>query len=80
MPTLAKSSSQQVDTGPRSIPTSTPYSQPWWQGLRNNDMPSSGQQQDDPAAPPQGTAEGIPKDTDANASLQSGRLYSLPLS
>lgn len=72
MPTLAKSSSQQLDTGLRIIPTSTPYSQPWWQGLGNNDMPSSGQQQDGPEAPRQGTAEGIPKDTDANPALQSG--------
>ncbi|KAL8542269.1 hypothetical protein ACS0TY_003220 [Phlomoides rotata] len=76
MPTIAKSNSQQLDMGLRSVPTSTSYSQPWWQGLRNNDMPSSGQQEDGPVAPatlhPQGTVEGIPKDTDANSALQSG--------
>lgn len=79
MPTIAKSNSQQLDTGLQSIPTSTPYSQPWWQGLGNNDMPSSGHQEDGPAAlHPQGTAEGTPKDTDASSTLQSGSPYALP--
>nr|AWW87403.1 NF-Y3 protein [Tectona grandis] len=71
MPTLAKSNNRQLETGLRSIPTSTPYSQPWWQGLGNNDMPSSGQQEDGTVTSatlhPQGTVEGIPKDTETNS-------------
>lgn len=76
MPTLAKSNNRQLETGLRSIPTSTPYGQPWWQGLGNSDMASSGQQEDGSVTPatlhPQGTVEGIPKDTETNA--RSGSL------
>ncbi|KAI3448886.1 hypothetical protein Pfo_005551 [Paulownia fortunei] len=76
MPTLAKSNDRPLQTGLRSIPTSTSYSQPWWQGLGNNDMPSSGQQEDGSITPatlqPQGTGEEIAKDTETNAALRSG--------
>ncbi|KAK6120819.1 hypothetical protein DH2020_045447 [Rehmannia glutinosa] len=72
MPTLAKNSNRQLENL-ESIPTSTPYSQPWWQGLGNNDMPSSGQKEDGSVNPatlqPQGTGEGITKDTETNAGL-----------
>ncbi|XP_057790172.1 nuclear transcription factor Y subunit A-1-like [Salvia miltiorrhiza] len=75
MPTLTKSNNRQVEKGLRSIQTSTPYGQPWWQGLGSNDMPSSGQQEDssiNPAAvQPQGSVEGIPRDTETTA-LHSG--------
>ncbi|KAH6810712.1 hypothetical protein C2S51_024474 [Perilla frutescens var. frutescens] len=76
MPTLTKSNNRQVEKGLRSIQTSTPYGQPWWQGLGSNDMPPSGQQEDSSITPatvqPQGSVEGIPKDTETNAALHSG--------
>ncbi|XP_042003270.1 nuclear transcription factor Y subunit A-4-like [Salvia splendens] len=76
MPTLTKSNTnRQVEKGLRSIQTSTPYGQPWWQGIGSNDMPSSGQQEDSSINPeavqPQGSVEGIPRDTETNAVLHS---------
>ncbi|KAG6414060.1 hypothetical protein SASPL_126777 [Salvia splendens] len=76
MPTLTKSNTnRQVEKGLRSIQTSTPYGQPWWQGLGSNDMPSSGQQEDSSinhaAVQPQGSVEGIPRDTETNVVLHS---------
>lgn len=80
MPTLTKSNTnRQVEKGLRSIQTSTPYGQPWWQGLGSNDMPSSGQQEDSSinhaAVQPQGSVEGIPRDTETNAVLHSGNPF-----
>ncbi|KAK4428815.1 Nuclear transcription factor Y subunit A-9 [Sesamum alatum] len=76
MPALAKSNGQQLETGLRSIPNSTSYGQPWWQGLGHNGLPSGGQQEDGPISPatlqPQGTGEGASKDTETNATLRSG--------
>ncbi|PIN27168.1 hypothetical protein CDL12_00084 [Handroanthus impetiginosus] len=74
MPTIAKSNGRQLETGLRSIQTSTPYSQPWWQGLGNNDMASSGRQGDGSMTPatlqPQAANEAIVKHTETNAALQ----------
>lgn len=76
MPTLTKSNNRQVEKGLRSIQTTAPYGQPWWQGLGSNDMPSSGQPEDSSitsaTVQPQGSVEGIPKDTETNAALHSG--------
>lgn len=62
MPTLTNSSNRQVERGVRSTDC-----QPWWQG----DMPPPGQQE---TVRPQGSGEGIPKDTETNAALNSGSL------
>ncbi|KAL0309052.1 UNVERIFIED_CONTAM: Nuclear transcription factor Y subunit A-1 [Sesamum radiatum] len=76
MPALAKSNDQQLETGLRSIPNTTFYSQPWWQGLGHNGMPSGGQQEDGPISPAtlqlQGTGEGASNDPEINAALRSG--------
>ncbi|KAL0373278.1 UNVERIFIED_CONTAM: Nuclear transcription factor Y subunit A-1 [Sesamum radiatum] len=76
MPALAKSNDQQLETGLRSIPNSTLYSQPWWQVHGHNGMPSGEQQEDGPINPatlqPQGTGEGASKDPETNAALRSG--------
>ncbi|KAL0307456.1 UNVERIFIED_CONTAM: Nuclear transcription factor Y subunit A-9 [Sesamum calycinum] len=78
MPALAKSNDQQLETGLRSIPNTTFYSQPWWQGLGHNGMPSGGQQEDGPISPAtlqlQGTGEGASNDPEINAALRSGSL------
>lgn len=78
MPTLTKSNNRQVEKGLRSIQTTAPYGQPWWQGLGSNDMPSSGQPEDSTITSatvqlqPQGSVDGISKDTETNAHLHSG--------
>lgn len=78
MPIFVKSNDRQQESGLRSIPTSVPYSQPWWQGLGNNDLPSAGQLQDGSIAPPtlqpHGTGEGVTKDTETGVALPSGSL------
>ncbi|KAG8363603.1 hypothetical protein BUALT_Bualt19G0039600 [Buddleja alternifolia] len=78
MPTLSKSNDRNLETGLRSIPTSTRHSQPWWQGLGNNDMPSSGHQEDGSITPAtflsQGNGGVNVKDMETNADVRTGWL------
>lgn len=76
MPTLAKNNDRQPDT---RLPTSTPNSHPWWHSLGNNDMPSSGQQENGSLNTGTlcrlSTADGIVKDKETNAAIRSDQHH-----
>ncbi|CAA3029889.1 nuclear transcription factor Y subunit A-1-like isoform X1 [Olea europaea subsp. europaea] len=76
MPTLVKVDDRRQETGAWNISSSTPYTQPWWRGFGNSNMPSSREQADGSTSSgtfvSQGNGDDDSKGNETNVAPHSG--------